>query len=270
MPAKRSIARGAIEGDASLDSVEDECIALGLRDTDVGLGVDLEIDCAAVAKLATDDVAGALPAAFVGEQRMVDDNPEFVIGKVDRPAIFVPRSPRMGTDQDDAFYLARLGCLHLTWIEEASQDARDPFDLALLAPDEMADARHYDFARVNVVRWGGHGKLAQRRSARCRADVQAVSAGPPMRRSATARPRWPNLHDAWQDYPRDDRQSLHPATMFMPESRSPGKLPVASLSARCIFQFGDAFGTDLMDDPPQLLDARTKPGQLFFADSVMF
>src|SRR3546814_2176377 len=93
------------------------------------------------------------------------DDPKFVIGKVERSSVFVPRSPRIGTNEDNAFDLARLGCLHLIGIEETSQDAGDPLDLALLAANEMADARHYDFARVNVVHWGGHGKLAQRRSA---------------------------------------------------------------------------------------------------------
>ena len=38
---------------------------------------------------------------------MVDDDPELVIGKVDRPTVFVPRSPRVGTDQDDAVDLER-------------------------------------------------------------------------------------------------------------------------------------------------------------------
>src|SRR3546814_16639581 len=124
--------------------------------------------------LSADYVAGALPAAFVGEQRVIDDDPELVIGKVDRPRVFVPGSPRVGTDQDDAFDLARLWCSHLTWIEEGAQAARDPFDLALLAADEMADARHHDFARVNVVRSGGQGKLEQWRSAHQYADVQEI------------------------------------------------------------------------------------------------
>src|SRR3546814_19964419 len=66
------------------------------------------------------------------------------------------------SDLDDALDPARLGCLHLPRIEKASQDACDLLDLALLAADEMADACHYDFARVNVVRGGGLGKLAQR------------------------------------------------------------------------------------------------------------
>jgi hypothetical protein len=56
--------------------------------------------------------------------------------------------------------------LHLIGIEASAQDARDPFDLALFAPDEMTDARHYDFSRVSVVRLGSHGKLARWRSAR--------------------------------------------------------------------------------------------------------
>src|SRR3546814_9454725 len=69
------------------------------RDTDVGLGIDSEIDRAAVAMLAADDVAGALPAAFVGEQRVIDDDPELVIGKVDRPRVFVPGSPRVRSEE---------------------------------------------------------------------------------------------------------------------------------------------------------------------------
>src|SRR3546814_14948678 len=73
------------------------------------------------------------------------DDPKFVIGKVERSSVFVPRSPRIGTNEDNAFDLARLGCLHLIGIEETSQDAGDPLDLALLAANEMADARHYDF-----------------------------------------------------------------------------------------------------------------------------
>ena len=55
--------------------------------------------------------------------------------------------------------------------------SRDAFDLLLFAPDQMADACHHDFARVNVVRFRGiHVELAQRRSAQSCADVQTVSA----------------------------------------------------------------------------------------------
>ena len=33
----------------------------------------------------------------------------------------------------------------------------------------------------------------------------------------------PDLHDAWQDYPRDGRQSFHSVRRVMPESKSLGK-----------------------------------------------
>src|SRR3546814_8821317 len=59
---QRRIARGAIEGDACLDPIENECVALGPGDANVGLGIDFKIDCAAVAKFAVDDRAGAIPA----------------------------------------------------------------------------------------------------------------------------------------------------------------------------------------------------------------
>src|SRR3546814_14556179 len=65
----------------------------------------------AVAKLATDDGSSAVPAALVGEQRMIDDDPKFVIGKVDGAPVFIPATPRVGTDQDDALDPARLGRL---------------------------------------------------------------------------------------------------------------------------------------------------------------
>ena len=35
----------------------------------------------------------------------------------------------------------------------------------------------------------------------------------------------PDLHDAWQDDPRDGRQSFHPVALIMPEAGSRGKLP---------------------------------------------
>src|SRR3546814_2449720 len=54
---------------AGLDPVEDERVALGFRHPDIGLGVDFEIDRAALAKFVADDIAGALPAALVGEDR---------------------------------------------------------------------------------------------------------------------------------------------------------------------------------------------------------
>ena len=38
----------------------------------------------------------------------------------------------------------------------------------------------------------------------------------------------PDLHDAWQDYPRNGRQSFHSVLRIMPESGSPGKSPEAS------------------------------------------
>src|SRR3546814_9081281 len=89
---------------------------------------------------------------------------------------------------------------------------------------EMTDARHHDFARVNVVCWGDHGKLAQRRSARRCADVQAVSAGPLVRHSATARPHWPNLHDAWQDNHQEDRKSTRLNSSTYSATRMPSSL----------------------------------------------
>src|SRR3546814_9356576 len=52
---QRRIARGAIEGDACLDPIENEGVALGPGDANVGLGIDFKIDCAAVAKFAVDD-----------------------------------------------------------------------------------------------------------------------------------------------------------------------------------------------------------------------
>ncbi len=81
----------------------------------------------------------------------------------------------------------------------------------------------------------------------------------------------PDLNDAWQDNPRDGRQSLHPVEVIMPESGRPGKLPDAQrLFARGgLFEFGDLVGADLMDDATQFFDARTKPRQFFLADLVM-
>src|SRR3546814_268956 len=73
---QRRIARGAIEGDACLDPIENEGVALGPGDANVGLGIDFKIDCAAVAKFAVDDRAGAIPAALLFEERVIDDDPE--------------------------------------------------------------------------------------------------------------------------------------------------------------------------------------------------
>src|SRR3546814_3789257 len=81
---QRRIARGAIEGDACLDPIENEGVALGPGDANVGLGIDFKIDCAAVAKFAVDDRAGAIPAALLFEERVIDDDPEFEIGEADR------------------------------------------------------------------------------------------------------------------------------------------------------------------------------------------
>src|SRR3546814_7639231 len=116
---------------------------------------DLEVQAhrATIAKLAVDDIAGAGPAFRFLEQRMIDDDPELVIGKVDRLVVFIPTLPRIGADQDDPANLARLGCLHSIGIEAAAQYARDALDLLLLAADQMPDARNHDFARVDVVRF---------------------------------------------------------------------------------------------------------------------
>lgn len=137
---ERRIARGAIEGDARLDAVEDEGVAFGVCDSDVGLGIDFEIDRATVAQLASDDILNAFPAAFVGERGMVDDGPEFVVGEIDRVVVLIPRPPRIRADQDDLPDLARFGGLYQRWVEATPQDARDPFDLALLTANEVADA----------------------------------------------------------------------------------------------------------------------------------
>ena len=80
----------------------------------------------------------------------------------------------------------------------------------------------------------------------------------------------PDLHDAWQDDPRNGRQSFHSVPTIMPESGSPGKPPDASLLARRRLQLGDLVGADLMHDAAEFLDALAEPGQFLFADLVMF
>src|SRR3546814_9078244 len=108
---------------------------------------------------------------------MIDDDPELVIGKVDRLVVFIPTLPRIGADQDDPANLARLGCLHSIGIEAGAQYTRDALDLLLLAADQLPDARHHDFARVDVVRFrfrGIHLQPTHRRSARTGEDVQAA------------------------------------------------------------------------------------------------
>lgn len=77
----------------------------------------------------------------------------------------------------------------------------------------------------------------------------------------------PDLNDAWQDNPRNGRQSFHSVLAIMPESGSPGKL---CLSARRRLKLGDLVRTDLMDHPTEFLDALAEPSQFFFTDPVMF
>src|SRR3546814_17701353 len=113
-------------------SVEDEGIALRPGDADVGFGVEFQAHRATMAKLAVDDIAGAGPAFRFLEQRMIDDDPELVIGKVDRLVVFIPTLPRIGADQDDPANLARPGCLHSIEIEAGAQYTRDALDLLLL------------------------------------------------------------------------------------------------------------------------------------------
>src|SRR3546814_9624301 len=101
------------------------------------------------------------------------------MGKVDRRVVVTPTRPLIGAYQYDPANLARLGCRHSIGIEAGAQYTRDALDLLLLAADQMPDARHHDFARVDVVRFrfrGIHLQLTHRRSARRGADVQAVSA----------------------------------------------------------------------------------------------
>src|SRR3546814_12261831 len=87
---QRRIARGAIEGDACLDPIENEGVALGPGDANVGLGIDFKIDCAAVATFAVDDRAGALPAPLPFDERVIDEDPVFEIGEDDRSSVPVP------------------------------------------------------------------------------------------------------------------------------------------------------------------------------------
>src|SRR3546814_3929781 len=70
--------------------------ALRPGDADVGFGVEFQAHRATIAKLAVDDIAGAGPAFRFLEQRMIDDDPELVIGKVDRLVVFIPTLPRIG------------------------------------------------------------------------------------------------------------------------------------------------------------------------------
>src|SRR3546814_4504766 len=105
------LARRAIEGDARLDAVEDEGIALRPGDADVGFGVEFQAHRATIAKLAVDDIAGAGPAFRFLEQRMIDDDPELVIGKVDRLVVFIPTLPRIGADQRSEEHTSELQSL---------------------------------------------------------------------------------------------------------------------------------------------------------------
>ena len=81
----------------------------------------------------------------------------------------------------------------------------------------------------------------------------------------------PDLHDAWQDYPRNGRQSFHSVRRIMSESGSPGKrVRVQRLSAHRHLKLRDLVRTDLMDDAAQFLDALAEPGEFLFADPIMF
>ena len=66
------------------------------------------------------------------------------------------------------------------------------------------------------------------------------------------------------------------ASHFIPWARLCQNLGVpasyrrARLFARRCLQFGDALRTNLMDDAAQFLDPRAEPGQLLFADPVLF
>src|SRR3546814_19465267 len=84
-------------------------------------------------------------------QRMIDDGPEFIIGKIVRILVFVPILSLIGAEEDDPANLALLGRLYAGWVEAGAQDARNALDLLLFAADEVTDARHHDFARVNIV-----------------------------------------------------------------------------------------------------------------------
>ena len=81
----------------------------------------------------------------------------------------------------------------------------------------------------------------------------------------------PDLHDAWQDNPRNGRQSFHSVPTTMPEPGSPGKrVRVKRLSARRHLKLGDLVRTDLMDHATKFLHALAEPREFLFADPIVF
>src|SRR3546814_19228248 len=78
---QRRVARGAIEGDARLDAVENEGVAFGLCDADVCSGIEFETDGGTVTEFAVADGAGAPTALLSLARRVVYDEPECIIGK---------------------------------------------------------------------------------------------------------------------------------------------------------------------------------------------
>lgn len=84
------------KGDTGVDPVEDESVAFGLGRADVGLRVNFDINGTTIAQFAVDRCARVSPAALVGKEGVIDDDPEFIIGKFDRPTVFIPRSPGVG------------------------------------------------------------------------------------------------------------------------------------------------------------------------------
>src|SRR3546814_17457752 len=98
---QRRIARRAIEGDARLDAVEDEGIALRPGDADVGFGVEFQAHRATIAKLAVDDTAGAGPAFRFLAQRTLEADTELVIRRGERPCGCIPTLPPLRAEPDD-------------------------------------------------------------------------------------------------------------------------------------------------------------------------
>ena len=98
---QRRVARGLEQHDARFEPVQNEMIFAGFGRLDVRLGKYRQRHRAAVSQFTSDNRFRTTPPRFVSIERMIDDDPKLVVGKIERRLVLVLGAPGIGSNKQD-------------------------------------------------------------------------------------------------------------------------------------------------------------------------
>src|SRR3546814_793366 len=106
---------------------------------------------AAVSQFTSDNRLRTTPPRVVSIERMIDDDPELVVRKIERSLVLIPSAPGIGSNKHDLQDFAGDRSRHTLERSGRTQDARDAFNFLLLSPDEVPNAGHGHLARIDIL-----------------------------------------------------------------------------------------------------------------------